>query len=261
MRRFRRQPVAIISIFLLVVIAQFSFFEPVRDLSRSVIAAPAIALDASFQKVRSFLSLISSITDLSRENAQLKEENINLRSQLSNLSALKNENELLKKDLGFSKTRTDLKLVPATIINYSPAGTFQAVTINIGAKDGVVVDQAVISNGYLVGKIKKVSQSTSEVWLLSNRNLLTPVLLTEAKTSGILRGGIRGLVVDTIPVDAAVKAGDLVVTSPMEGLYPAGIAVGTVEEIISSKEAIFVSVRVASPVNIRNIQTVFVVKQ
>lgn len=260
MRRFRRRPTTLIIIVLLIVVAQFALFKPVRDVARNAIAAPVIAFDTSVRKVRTFFSLIGSITELSKENAELKQQNNELRAQLSNLSALKNENELLKKDLGFSKTRSDLTLLPATILNYSPAGTFQALTLNRGTKDGVALEQAVVSNGYLIGKIKKVSESTSEVWLLSNRNLLTPVLLTEGKTSGILKGGIRGLVVDTIPVDAAVKVGDLVVTSSMEGLYPAGIAVGTIEEVISTKEEIFVSARIASPINIRNIQTVFVIK-
>lgn len=260
MRRFRRRPTAIVVIVLVALLAQFTFFKPARDLARSVVAAPVIAFDNSVRKVKSFFSLIGSITDLSKENSELKQQNNELRSQLSSLATLRNENEMLRKDLDFSKTRTDLKLVPATILNYSPAGTFQALTLNKGSNDGIMLEQAVVSNGYLIGKIKKVSNATSEVWLLSNRNLLTPVLLTEGRTSGILKGGIRGLVVDTIPVDSAVKAGDLVVTSSMEGLYPAGIAVGTVEEIISTKEEIFVSARVASPINIRNILTVFVVK-
>lgn len=260
MRRFGRRRSGIIALIVLVFIAQFAIFRPVRDLARTAIAAPVTVLDSTGRKVKTFFSLIGSITTLSKENAELRVQNNELNAQLANLLTLRNENELLRVDLEFSKARTDLDLLPSTILNYSPAGTFQALTLNKGEQDGVRLEQAVVSNGYLIGKIKNVSSSTSEVWLLTNRNLLTPVLLTDGKTSGILKGGIRGLVVDTIPIDVAVKKGDTVVTSALESLYPAGIAVGKVEEIISTKEEIFVSVRVASPINIRNIQTVFIIK-
>jgi rod shape-determining protein MreC len=65
--------------------------------------------------------------------------------------------------------------------------------------------------------------------------------------------------VDTIPTDTKVAVGEQVVTSPLEGLYPAGLAVGTVNEIISRKEEVFITLRVSSPVNIGNLTTVFVV--
>jgi len=250
---------ASILVLILVVAAQFPFFRPIRDTARKVIGVPVSVADVSGGKVRSFFRLLGSIGDLSQENNTLREENNNLKAQLADLLNLKNENEQLKKDLKFANTRHDLELMPVSIINYSPAGSFQAVTINKGEKDGLKLEQVVVSAGYLIGKIKRISDHTAEVWLLSNRNLITPVLIVESNTSGILKGGIRGLVVDTIPIDAQIKPNQTVVTASLENLYPAGIAVGKVEEVISSKEEIFVEVRVNSPINIRNVQTIFVV--
>lgn len=259
MKQQRR--IIVISLVLLIILAQFSFFKPIRDVTRKTLAWPISSIDSIGNSVNSFFSLIGSIGNLSKENAQLKDQNTQLQAQLSTLQTVNNENEQLKKDLLFKQSRSDLKLIPASIINYAPSASFQAVTINKGSNDGVKVEQAVVSSGFLLGKIKNVSASTAEVWLLTNRNILTPVLLTKSQTSGILKGGIRGLVVDTIPVDASVEVGDNVVTSALEGLYPAGIAVGRIEEIISAKEEIFLSARISSPLNVRNIQTVFLVTQ
>lgn len=261
MRRANRRRAITIAIFITVILAQFAWFSSVRDVVRQTAAAPIIALDTLGRKIGTFFSLLGSIDSLSAENARVNEENIRLSAEVARLKTLEAENEQLKKDLQFAQVRPDLRLIPVAIINYSPSGSFQAITVNKGQRDGIKLEQAVVSNGYLVGKIKKVSEQTSEVWLLSNRNLLTPVLLTQANTSGILKGGIRGLVVDTIPIDANVKVGETVVTSALEELYPAGIAVGRVEEIISLKEEIFVEARISSPINIRNLQTLFVVAQ
>ncbi len=112
----------------------------------------------------------------------------------------------------------------------------------------------------MIGKIKNVSNTTAEIWLLSNRSLVTPVTLTGSQVTGLLKGGIRGLVVDNIPIDTKIEVGELVVTSSLEGLYPSGIAVGRIEEVISEQEEIFIEIRISSLVNVANVRTVFIVQ-
>lgn len=248
------------AIVVIAVIAQFAFFQPVRDIGRKLIAGPVALVSSTTGGLRNSLELLRSIKDLSRENAELKQRNNQLQSQIAELTNVKNENAILKKDLRFSQEHSELTLLPATIVNYSPTSSYQAVTIDKGSHDGIVENQAVVSSGFLIGKIRNVSQETSEVWLLSNRSLLTPVILTGSNVTGILKGGIRGLVIDNIPIDTEVKKGELVVTSSLEGLYPAGLAVGQIEEVISGEEEIFVNARISSPINIANLRTLFVVK-
>lgn len=260
MERRRHRLWNTIVIVALIVVAQFVIFQPVRDIGRKVIAAPVNIATAIGGKIKTTITLIGSIGQLSAENRKLEQENSQLLAELANKENVENENSQLKKDLKFSDDHPDLEILPATIINYSPVGTYQAVTIDKGAKDGIIEGQAVVSGGFLVGKIKSVSQLTSEVWLLSNRSLLTPVILTGSNVTGILKGGIRGLVVENIPIDTEIKKGELVVTSSLERLYPAGLAVGQVEEILSQEEEIFTRVRIATPINIANIRTLFVVR-
>lgn len=260
MRRRRIRLWGAVGLIVLIVVAQFAIFNPVRDFGRRLISGPVMVTSSIVDGVKSNISLIFSIRDLASENADLRQENLANLAQIAELANIKNENEQLRRDLRFSQERPDLNMTPATILSYSPVGSYHAVTIDKGSRDGVVVNQAVVSGGFLIGKVNSVSSTASEVWLLSNRNLLTPVILTGSNITGILKGGIRGLVVDNIPVDTDVDIGELVVTSSLEGLYPSGLAVGQVEEIISQQEEIFIRVRVSSPVNISNIRTVFVVQ-
>lgn len=260
MDRRRRRIWAGVVIVLVIFAAQFAFFQPVRDLTRKIISGPISVVSTVSTKVRDNIKLLRSIRELSGENNILKQQNTKQLAQIAELTNVKNENEQLRKDLNFSQSRPDLELIPAPIINYSPIGSYQAITVGKGSEDGILENQAVVSGGFLVGKIRNVSKHTSEVWLLSNRNLLTPVILTSSQVTGILKGGIRGLVVDNIPIDTEIEKGELVVTSALESLYPSGLAVGQIEEVISEKEEIFIEIRISSPVNIANIRTLFIIK-
>lgn len=261
MRRFfARRRILIGVIVALIIIAQLGIFKPVRDTARKIVAWPIHYLGATSTKLGTAIRLLGSIDDLSKENSGLKIQNTELTAQLAQLEAVQGENTKLKEDLNFQKTRSDLQLIPAQIISFSPDSGYQIFTIDKGQKDGLSLEQAVVSSGFLIGKIKKISDHTAEVWQLTNRNLLTPVTLAKSQVTGILKGGVSGLVVENIPVDAAIEKGEAVVTSSLEGLYPAGIAVGTVEDISSKKEEIFLTIRVTSPINVRNLGTVFVAK-
>lgn len=244
---------------LVFIAAQFPAFNAVRDQFRYAVGYPARAADAVVKRVINGLSVISTINNLAAENAQLKAVINQKDARIAELQSVQNENETLRTDLNFAKSHPELKLTPANIINYSPEAISQVVTIDLGERDGIKEDQAVVAQGFLIGKVKRISASTSEVWLLANRNLLTPVRLTGSQTTGILSGGIRGMVVTNIPIDTVIQSGELVVTANLENLYPAGIAVGKVEEIISRTEEIFLAVRISSPVNVAAVNQVFVV--
>lgn len=258
MRVWPQQRLLTILLLLLFVVGQFPFFNTVRDQFRFLVGLPIRAANGAVLKLKNTAGVITAANSLSQENALLRQQLNEREATVANLKSVENENAILRSDLHFSSTHPQIKLLPATVIGFSPSGIDQAVTIDQGEKSGLKEGQAVVSQGYLIGKIKRVTTSTAEVWLLANRNLLTPVQLTSSQTTGLLSGGIRGLVINDIPVDTKVEKGELVVTSSLEGLYPAGIAVGRVEEIISRQEEIFQAARISSPININALSHVFV---
>jgi len=255
-----RRSTLLLVVVITIILSQFSFFAPIRDGLRVAFATPASALTNTGTRFKNAFSVLFTVQDLARENTELKQRLLAREAEIASLQQAKGENAQLKKDLQFQQTHTDLKLLPASVINYSPSSLYQSITINLGTQNGIKTGQAVVSQGFLVGKVSSVSARTAEVWLLNNRNLLTPVMLTDSQTVGLLKGSIRGLVVENIPLDTKVEKGTQVVTSALEGLYPAGIALGQVEEIISAKEEIFLTLRISTPVNPSNLTTVFVVE-
>lgn len=258
MRVWPQQRVLIFLLLAVFVLGQFSFFNVVRDQFRFLVGLPVRAANSLGARAKNVATTIIAAGTISQENARLKQQINEDKAQIAQLKSVENENATLRNDLHFSSAHPEIKLLPATVISFSPSSVDQSIIIDQGEKAGIKEGQAVVSQGFLIGKIKKVSVSTAEIWLLANRNLLTPVQLTSSRTTGLLSGGIRGLVINNIPVDTKVEKGELVVTSNLEGLYPAGIAVGVVEEIVSRKEEIFQAARISSPVNISAISQVFV---
>lgn len=258
-RRWNYRLIIVVTFIVLLIVGQFKFFSPVRDFTRQAIGLPARLFDSVTGRLTAASRLVFSINDLSKDNIRLQLQDAQLQAELAKLKSVQGENDSLRHDLNFQNSRTDLKLTPADVLTFSPTGLYQSFTINKGTNDGIKVNQGVVAGGFLVGKIHSVSSNSAEVWLITNRNLLTPVILTGSQTVGLLSGGIRGLVVENVPLDTKITIGESVVTSSLEGIYPAGIAVGQVEEIISTKQDIFLTLRISTPVKLGNLTVVFVV--
>lgn len=261
MRNWRRRRTTIIAVIILVVLAQFTFFNPVRDIVRTIAAVPIRWLDNSYFALRNTIIVIDSARNLSKENARLNSQVLNLQAQVSQLQSVQAENNQLRQDLGFSSSHPELKLSPASVIAISNINSDRQLTINKGLNDGIKSGQAVVSEGYLVGVIGKVSSTTSEVKLLSNRDVQVPVILTTSQATGILSGGIAGLVVSDVPINANVTKGETIATTDLENIVPSGIAIGKVDSIVSQRQDIFSSVVVTTPINTGTLNQVFVVSQ
>jgi len=255
-----RKNYPIIVLLLVLVIFGLSLIPAVRDKIRRAAALPAKAFDTPILRLKTAFGVLFAINDLAKENAELRDQLNQKQARVDQLQTVEGENIQLKNDLNFKQTHSQFNLVPANIIGFSPVNYSQSLTINRGSSDDLKLDQAVVAGGYLIGKIKKINPTTAEVWLLSNRNLLTPVMIPSSQTVGILKGSIKGLIVENIPLDTKLNLGDEIVTSSLEGLVPPGIAVGKIEEIISTKEDIFLTLRITTPINISNLSTAFIIK-
>lgn len=258
MRQWFRRPAIIIAIILIVILAQFAFINPVRDVVRRTIAVPTHFFDYIYLSVRGDFHTLNQAAKLSIENASLQNQILILQAQVSSLQSVKNEDTQLRKDLGFANAHPELKLTPANVISVSGVVSGSTLTIDKGSWDGLATGQAVVSSGYLIGKLGAVSNSTAEVMLLINRDVQVPVIFNTSQTTGLLSGGVSGLVVGEVPIDASVVAGETVATTNIEGVFPAGIPIGQVENIISQKQDIFLSARLTSPINLSSLSQVFV---
>jgi len=260
MRRWRT---ILIVIFILI----FSFFiypiiipGPIKNTFNNSVKPISSIARSSFS---GFFNLFDRLFNLKRivyQNSSLIKENLELQSKIAKLSEIQSENEILKKELGFFKKEKTEEMISSAIILNSSSGYLKSLTIDHGLSSGVAVGQAVVSQGFLVGKISQVRENSAEVTLITDFNSLVPVNLQESSGTGLLRGGLAGLIIEDIPLNTEVKIGEIVTTSSLDEKIPAGIAVGKVVSIVSKKGEIFQRVSVTSLIDFSNLKVLFVVK-
>lgn len=234
---------------------------PVKNLTAKITYPLANGFTGLADSLVRFFDNIKMINKLLEENKNLKNENENLQTKLDELKEVNHENEILKEELGFIKENKEEGIIPAQIIGRSPTGFSQNLKINKGRKDGVKKGETVVSHGYLIGTVSEVTENFCEVFLITNANSLIPVILQESRGTGLLKGGLRGLMMQEIPLDNKTKVGEVILTSGLGGDLPAGVPVGSVEKIISQESEIFQEVSVNSPINFSKIELVFILNR
>jgi rod shape-determining protein MreC len=171
-----------------------------------------------------------------RENAGLQQEVQRLRLEQASLAQDAAQGQRLQHILGFKEHYID-KTLPAQVIGTSGSEQSQVLYIDKGSDDGLQQDMPVITADGIVGKVKDVFPHTSQVLLITDPTSGVGVILQTTRTRGILKGRAYGQlqVVDISP-DSRIKAGEPILTSGGDQIFPRGLPVGTVDRVIPDPE-------------------------
>jgi rod shape-determining protein MreC len=186
------------------------------------------AVSNVFRPVTDFVQGVTRIGSLRAENQRLREQLVVISRQLQEVTTLRRENEELKKLFGLSE-RLQLATIGAEVIGESPSNFEYSVVINKGADDGLVPDMPVVGPEGLLGKVVRVSGSSSSVLLIIDPDFSVGVRLAASGETGVLVGRREhDLLFDLVDPGTTVRPGELVETSGLGGVFPAGIPVGVV---------------------------------
>lgn len=231
--------------------------EIVLEISRPILG---VASKTSFS-LANFTRIIKSIKNLARENQELKEKINELEAEKARLAEIENENKILKQQLGFVKESKKLDLLGAQIIGQAPSPFSQYFILNKGESDGVKVDLPVICEGFLLGRIIEVTNTTSKVFLITNNTEKVPALLQESRSQGIVKGEIGyGLVVEDINKETEIKKDENVITSGLGEKYPSGLLIGKVDKVISKESDLFQRIALKTPIDFSKLEVVFILR-
>ncbi|MBI5793639.1 rod shape-determining protein MreC [Candidatus Uhrbacteria bacterium] len=203
-------------------------------------------------------TLTASLT--SEEERALTDQLVALAIDRAEFDRLTDENETLRKELGFSQ-RTGFISVPATVITKSLSKTVSRFVLDVGASDGVQIgDPIVADDGILVGKVIAVEEGSSVGMALTDPSHTSAVgLLNDRRTIGVAYGTVGGLVeIRFIPSDETIEVNDLVVTSGLEETVPSGLLIGLVNAVSQDPTTLFLTAVVEPLKEIRRLSTVLV---
>nr|WP_283161078.1 rod shape-determining protein MreC [Xanthomonas nasturtii] len=179
----------------------------------------------------------SQVRDNAATHAQLVEETRDLRNQLlvanarlTRLQTAALDNAQLRELLNVAERRgLDVQLAPILDIDLDP--TRQRLLLDAGSRDGVLMGQAVIDAGGLMGQVIEVTPLHSTVLLLTDPDHAVPVSVARNGVRLIVYGRGDRLELRDIPLSAGVQVGDEIVTSGLGGRFPTGFPVGKVSEL------------------------------
>jgi rod shape-determining protein MreC len=162
-------------------------------------------------------------------------ENAQIQELQQRLTELESQNQQLRSLLGYVE-ETKKAGITAPVVGRSSDHWWQHVLLGRGDRDGVKEGAVVMAPGGVVGRVVDVTPHTSRVLLLSDPSSRVGVTVSRSRFMGYIRGQSSNRAVmeffDKVP---DVRQGDMITTSSLSQLFPAGLPVGRVESVNLSK--------------------------
>ena len=171
----------------------------------------------------------SSLNSLHAENRRMRDQQIRNAQQLQEGAQLRAENSHLRKLLAASE-QTQSRTVMSEILYDARDPFSRKLVMDRGARNGIELGQPVIDDLGVVGQVTRVFPFTSEVTLLTDKDHAIPVQVLRSGVRSVAygRGQSGSLELRFMASNADIQKGDVLMTSGIDGVYPAGLAVATV---------------------------------
>ena len=160
-------------------------------------------------------------------------------------NALREENRQLRKLLDISGV-TGYRWHAAKVLGRSPEKMSQRLLLQ-AARSDVSTDDVIVSSEGLVGLVDAVSGRHATVRTIFDASISVPVTIPGTSLAALSRGQGDSLSIDFVPLTMAVATGSVLYTSGAGGLFPPGIAVARVVDVMPVQGDLFVRI-VAEPV-------------
>ncbi|WP_034298289.1 rod shape-determining protein MreC [Herbaspirillum sp. RV1423] len=223
---------ALIAVVMLVVDSRMHALSMVRQAVGTVLypfqVVALIPRDAAY-KVGDYFNSLSA---LQKENDALRRQqamNAQLLQQERQMAA---ENSQLRNLLNMQQ-RVNSKSVVGEILYDARDPFTRKIILNRGSQQGVATGQPVIDEIGIVGQVTRVFPFTSEVTLLTDKDQAIPVQVLRNGLRSVAYGRGQSGVLDLrfMAANADIQKGDALVTSGIDGVYPPGLSVATVQQV------------------------------
>ena len=188
---------------------------------------------------------LTEIHRLRAENTELKRIEIANARQLLQVEQLAQENRQLRELTG-ARDRAAVRSVVAEVLYDTRDPFSRKLVLDKGLQHGIGIGQPVVDAQGVVGQVTRVFPLSAELTLLTDRNMTIPVQVQRNGVRAIASGGAQPgrMELRYMSVNADVKEGDVVATSGLDSLYPAGLPVGRIVAVERGRTGNFAQVSV-----------------
>lgn len=230
----------------------------------ALITPVQLVLHGAGNAVGDRVSPLVDVWSYEAQNAELKAENEKLREELIKATLTSQElNNLadLRASLNYAKSQNINNYVTSDIIAKDPGNWYNLFVINAGSKQGILKNSTVLCGEGLVGLVYEVGDDWSKViGIIDNKSAVGFEIMDiqnnfDGRVVGNLDGTLKGYLYDP---QAVVHTGQKIITSGL-GIYPRGILIGEIREVIVNKDSLLKEIVVEPEVNFLKLERVFVI--
>ncbi len=206
----------------------------------------------------------SDMETIIQENEELKKKNSELETILREFEMLKAENTTLQEYMNLTDKYSSYQTIPAYVINRDVSNYSSTLVLNVGTNDGIRENMTVIADKGLVGHVISVSEKTCKVQVIIDSASTVSCSISTTNESIICKGTLENdqiLRASYIPTGAELIQGDSVYTSGIGGIYPKGIIIGNVKEIVTTSNITDRYAIVEPAVDFSKIDTVLIINE
>ena len=241
----------------------------VQSAGSTVLRPLAVGFERVAQPFRDAYGWVDSLFGARSEAERLRAEVRKQRQRANQSEFALQENEYLRRLLRYldgPRFPGDFEPIAAEVIG-RPAGAFaQAIVIAAGSRNGVRVNDPVVTADGLVGVVTRVTEGTARIQLLTDQEAAVSALDLRTSAPGIVRharGTRETLVLDRVPKQDVVRRGDEIVTAgwrvgSLSSLYPKGIPIGEVASVGQTDTDLFQQVQIDPYVDFGSLDAVLV---
>ena len=237
---------------------------------RSALVTVSTPFRWAFTKVGEGLSGFSmyfrTLEDLRDENEALRAELDGYKNLVYDAELIKDENKFYNSFLGIKEEHIDFLFEDATVIGRESTNYRTVYTLSKGTLHGIEVNMPIITKDGLVGHITEVGATWSKAVLLTE---------TASAVGGFIeRSGVLGVVEGTyelrteglcrmvyIEPDSDIRVGDKVVSSGIGGVYPRGLMIGKVTEIVMDEASRTLTATIEPAADIDSISKIMIITE
>lgn len=199
-----------------------------------------------------------------RDNQALKAENEEIRQKNLNIDEIMAENLRLRSMLDYKKAANQFDLVAAAVVGRDLGTWNHTLIINKGTADGITKDMPVVVPQGLVGSVVNVYNNVSKVQLILDPRSAVGTLVQrpESRVVAIVEGSSaspKNPRMVNIARDADIIKSDKLITSGFGGIYPKGLLIGEVIDIVNEEGGLLKYASIKPSVDFDRLEEVFVI--
>ncbi len=196
---------------------------------------------------------------LRADYSEAVEENRRLQNTIHNLKEIEVENQRLRALLQFEATIQDKKIT-AQVIATDVSSDFRSIRINKGSASGLTKGMPVVTHEGIVGRVLRVTKNYSDILTILDNLSAVDAVVQRSRARGVVEGQTdNSCILKYVLRTDDIEAGDVVISSGLDSIYPKGIQIGQVTKVNKKSYGISQDVEIKPSVDFSKLEEVLVI--